>query len=333
MGMTSLPFPAYRGKEGDSINSVVRMSVRTTDGNPLLHHIWCATSRPFARRYPIGEPPSWLAPYCDPWRGLNLAMQALGLVTRRWVVTGNRNAVIDQLNETVRGWIHDGPIILGPLDTTNLWNELRRHFYGGDSHFVLILGVDASGFLSVHDPNGCPYLRLSNRQATDAILGYEGSTGLLQVLDRDSASNGRVLKRIMTVGAEINFEAAELDSSGSKGLVALASTVSEAGLTSSQAASLHYGIPGLILSTHALAELADEEKWLETLGADWRETSRRWLELCQSMRLACAAALSALLGRDSQKVTTALLGISNLENQLTKLYADILSGYDLTADA
>lgn len=67
----------------------------------------------------------------------------------------------DDLFLAIEKELGKGSFILGPIDTSPIWDAAESHFFKGYAQFVYVVGIQDKQYI-LHDPNGCPNLKISS---------------------------------------------------------------------------------------------------------------------------------------------------------------------------
>src|SRR5262249_36955866 len=128
----------YHGKQLDATAETLRMALDAV-GTPALPHAECVTGRPFALRSPPGDPGRWLTPSLGPGEGLHPALAVLG--QRAWCLRYEPRCAVarGRFLSAIAERLPAGPVIVGPLNRSSLWDRVETRYYPGAAHFVLVL--------------------------------------------------------------------------------------------------------------------------------------------------------------------------------------------------
>ncbi|MCP4645090.1 MAG: BtrH N-terminal domain-containing protein, partial [bacterium] len=102
------------------------------------------TTVPFGLVSVREDPNRVLNVWCDPDIGLDRACTALGLAydVSWWPKDASPDAALQQL----RGWVSDGPIVIGPLNMDALTYLFERQLYRMCDHYLVVWGIDREGW-------------------------------------------------------------------------------------------------------------------------------------------------------------------------------------------
>ena len=281
-----------------------------------MTHLGCLTLRPFSLQCPADVPSLWLTPWVTPKQGLLYGLEILGVENYRskWL-PGNSQSVAE-LFDFVCEWCQTGAVVIGPVNRTKLWNRLTSRYSCGGAHFLLALKVGANEQLIVHDPEGCPYLRLSRDQLLEAWTTGFDETGVLQIAPHNTlASYPDIYRRSVYRGLLSRRWARTKSKGGANGLQNLAKVLDDRSIKSSEHASLSLAVPQL---GQRLGQL---EHFLGSIPGsvhilNWETHLRDLRAGLLSYQVACARLLSVLYSQSRENIAKELRRMARNEQNL-----------------
>ena len=319
---------SYYGKQLDNIAAVLLMALEFV-GITDVPHPDCLTSRPFCRRSPLDKPQLWLAPFTDPWSSLLLALDNLGIRNEcRIVTTVSADDQGTDILATIERWLQDGPVILGPLNRTLLWDRIKSRYNQGAAHFVLVLENGSGRYLIVHDPEGCPYSTVSSEKLVAALQTALFEGGALQVQSAsDLYSRDQVFRQAFLAGVRICSVSAIHPEGGANGLRALAQEIAFRKLKSSEEAALNFAIPALGLALKQVIEfLFDFPCSVSNDLPHWGSVEPQILEVLNEYCVDCAYALEYLKVHDQRELSDEFVKMASNEELLARLFSFVTMG-------
>jgi hypothetical protein len=234
------PNPAWRyfGKEEDATGSGLAMLL-IASGMQEPPHVQCLTGRPAVVRVPLQPARDWLAPVVLPTEGVLRGLRLCGFETRCQVVDGPLNERCTMLAGALE--VAGGrPILCGPLDRSRLWNRHEGLYSAVPAHFVLILGIDATGLLTLHDPEGMPFAQRPVRHLLNAV--QDG--GSLISIERSplAPSRSEILLAALRQTAELREHYSASPDVSARGLRGLVPMLRSAVQVGSARMALHAGL-------------------------------------------------------------------------------------------
>lgn len=321
---------AYHGKQSDTIADVLLMAMEAV-GVEDVPHADCLTTRPFSLRCSLDTPSLWLAPFPEPWDGLLMALHTLGVrnACRLVTMTPGEGLAADVL-DTVKQWLQDGPVILGPLNRTRVWERIESRYYQGAAHFVLVVRHGYGCRLVVHDPEGCPYFPVSPKRLLTALETADFEGGALQIQSMSELhSCDEVFRRAFLAGIRSCAIAAVHTEGGSNGLSALAQEIASRRLKSSEEGVLNFAIPALGLAKRQIYEfLFDMPDTVANSFPDWEKLIPHVLAVLSEYCVDCANALEMLKKRDKKGLSARFVKMANNEELLNELFSYLCSEYN-----
>lgn len=242
----------YFGKEEDATGNGLAMLL-IASGMQEPPHVHCLTGRPALIRAPLQPSRDWLTPVVLPTEGVLRGLRLCGFETRFQVVGGpieDRCAMLLRAVKESSG----RPLLCGPLDRGRLWNRYEGLYSAVPAHFVLILGIDATGLLTLHDPEGVPFAQRPVRQFLNALqdggslISIEGSAR--------APSRSEILLSALRQTTELRALYAATSDVSARGLRGLVPMLKSAVQVGSARMALHTGLAFRGRCATSLAALA-----------------------------------------------------------------------------
>src|SRR2546430_560509 len=126
----------YRGRRADTTTEVLAMLLGSSGVHIDLHVEWL-TLRVFARRCPRPDPRLWLGPALDPWSSVLHALANTELLGVTGVTVLEQTGPGEKFLEHVRAQLANGPVLLGPMRPSGIWERPRARYFRGDGHMCL----------------------------------------------------------------------------------------------------------------------------------------------------------------------------------------------------
>lgn len=171
----------------------------------------------------------------DPDLALDRALDLLGVRYQvRWWTHHDENAAGDAL-ELLRGWLAEGPVVLGPVAMARLpYLPYANVLYDGVDHYLVARGMQG-GRLVVDDPEGYRALPVVVEAILPALRGDglpegRGAFTMRRILafgDDPARALGRGLEEVMRLSAENMQAAAARSDGGAQAIRRLALSVPE----------------------------------------------------------------------------------------------------------
>lgn len=246
----------YYGKQSDCAAAVLQMAMSVH--GKYLPHADCLTTRPFGLKCPMRTPRLWLSPFISPWDGIITALKTSDLFSGCRMLDASDNCKTDDLIDNIEYWLKDGPVIAGPLERGIIWGRIESLFYQGASHFVFVINKEDDHF-TVHDPEGCPYFQIKRERLQSAIENSPFKNGIIQIKSVTGLPpTDEILLEAFFQCLENHAAACDSHDGCSNGLKMMSERVVSARLKSSEAGSLHFGLPALVLNlNHIMDFLTD----------------------------------------------------------------------------
>lgn len=318
---------AYYGKQLDTMADVLRMAMQVV-GVEDVPHADCLTTRPFSLQCPLDTPSLWLAPFPDPWDGLLLALKILGIrnACRLVTMTPGEGMAANVLGK-VEHWLRDGPVILGPLNRTRIWDRVESRYYQGAAHFVLVVGHGDDRRFIVHDPEGCPYFSISRKRLLSGLETANFAGGALQVQSiSELHSCDEVFRLVLLAGIRSCAMAAVNIEGGSNGMSALAQEIESRRLKSSEEGVLNFAIPALGLAKRRVYEfLFDMPDIVVNSFLGSEKLIPQILAALSEYCVDCANALEMLKKREQKELSAQFVKIANNEKLISELFSCLCS--------
>lgn len=306
-----LPGPAWRyfGKEEDATGSGLAMLL-IASGMQEPPHVQCLTGRPAVIRVPLQPARDWLTPVVLPTEGVLRGLRLCGFETRCHVVGGpidERCAMLADALEVSCG----RPILCGPLDRGRLWNRHEGFYSAVPAHFVLVLGIDATGLLTLHDPEGMPFAQRPVRHVLNAL---QDGGSLISIQGSSLAPSGsEILLAALRQTAELREHYSASPDVSARGLRGLVPMLRSAVQVGSARMALHAGLSFRGRCATNLAALAADVGAPSVVG-------RTLFNLAAES----AMALRCLRSDDSVGTSEALARIADEEDLLDGALAEAL---------
>lgn len=300
--MTGRPLPPYFGKSRDTAAAALTMLVAAA-GLPDPVHADCATGRPFAVQAPLSRPTSWLTPSVEPLAGLVNGLRICGCPPDMLPMPSDPGAR-EGFWAAQAKWLAGGPVAIGPLSRSRLWDFLEDRYHAEGGGFVVMIGLEADGTLIVHDPAGFP-LRMVHRDKLAEAAEPDGRTSAVRAISAAAPPAGDAA--VLELGIAVRRAAA----TGGSAIRGLADRI-EAELRSSERATLGFGISGRGRSLARIAGLLAASD----LGANLDANLGRALD---RHRRACADALDAVRDTDRRHLADALRDLAEHEDGLDEI--------------
>lgn len=317
---------SYQGKQSDSMAAVLLMAMEAV-GVKNVPHPNCLTTRPFNFICPLDIPQLWLAPFPNPLDGIWLALKILGIQHNCQMMPINSiNTDTTVLLTTIEQWLKNGPVIVGPLDRTKIWDRIDSRYYRGTAHFIFIIDYGNNHNLIAHDPEGCPYFLISKQKLLSALNITDFDNAIIQI---QSTSGLRlcdeIFQQALISGIKNCAMVVNHPEGGSNGLRSLAQMVASRKLKSSEEGALNFAIPTLSLSAKQLSEfLLDMPDSVICNISNWNKVMPKIFNVLSDDCINCAYALEFLQAHEQVRLSEQLLKIANNKKQLEELLISMM---------
>ncbi|MDR6774844.1 hypothetical protein [Azospirillum sp. BE72] len=302
-------------------------SAPTWDGLFLFEAL---TGVPFGVRTAETDVNRLLAPWIDPDRGLDVALDTLGLPyeVEAWPPDAGADAPLGLL----RRWLAEGVVVLGPLDMSGLPHLFHAELFRGCDHYVVALAME-EGRLAIRDSEGWDMAWIACDDLVKAWRGDDVVEGrgafvmrrLLPAASRHPAPrfhpDGRAVRRGLDRAALLLEESAADPLGGPNAYARLAGRSAEISAWPAARRSLGYLLPtriqrnlcALALLERAAAELPGAVDALDTA----RSLIGRQSEL---LARCCAAVSTGAVSTGAAASLSALHDAAELEHRLTDVF-------------
>ncbi len=245
----------YRGKSFDSLSSVLSMTIDSRIKEQL--HLECFTGRSFVWKCNPLDSRLWFVPFVDPVDGLLLALNMLRIKGRKKTFTDSTSS--DTILSMIETWLRKGPVIVGPLDKSKLWNRIEEKYYLGSAYFLLLIAKKGDLNYVVHDPEGCPFLSISSIELMNALSSIPYQFGIFQVESPAEVRPGEELVvRAFINGIQLVADAVRCNQSDVDAISILLNIISKDGLKSRHEASLSFALPAYGLAANNVLNLLSD---------------------------------------------------------------------------
>ena len=311
----------YHGKQLDSTAAVLTMATEAI-GIRIIPHLHCLTSRPFSLKCPLIVPDMWFAPFVSPLDGLITALNTLRVSYKFQAINLSTPPGTKYSFGTLNHWLQNGPVILGPLDRTQLWDRMEARYYRGAAYFVLVLKGKSDGLYWIHDPEGCPYRLVSQEKILLAIRNEKHKSGFLQIRSiSEVRSREEIFYHTFLKGAKTRFLAGTRPEGNGRGIRSLSQELELRRLKSSEESALNFALPSLGLSLKRVAEfIADTPRDFEKLFPNWEMIKLQLLDVLVEYGIDCAYALDELKKYNQTGLYYRFLEMAQKEDVLDDLF-------------
>lgn len=312
----------YFGKQHDTIPAVIGMALPNI--NLKLSHLDCLTARPFAWVFNSKKPKKILSPLEDPWSRLKNALSILG-TEYNYEKIENKSLTNEKILKCL-SWVDQGPVIIGPLDRTEIWDRIESMYFSGDAYFMAVLKREATNELMVHDPEGCPYFNISINRIINALKRVDEPIGMLQTITPSPAIHpSEIVYNVLSAGYKKNQLANEKNNGGANGLSLLSEVCASQSLNSSEEAALYFALPS---RSSSLINLIDFFHDYSTLFSDHSNKIQtrniQILELLDTYQYAIGNAMGWLKQRNWNELSDSFKKMAQLELTLSKQYINLI---------
>lgn len=320
--MTIIP-KNYFGKQIDSISSILDMCCKYY-GIYNFPDLDCMTCRPFSLQTPITKPQLWFSSSIDPWNGLLCALRIINIdfecVSFKKRALGNSEASFEEVDKVnLLNLIAKGLVILGPINPLTIWNRIQNNYFYGDGHFIAIIrNLNKNNLLLVHDPEGCPYFRISLDKLLAAIDYKQGNYGGILLKQFKGMKDYKTIYQEAFISClAVRNEGNTIDINGSRGILNLSKKIFSEGLKSSEEGALYYSIPELQMSRWKMSCFM--ERYLIYLSKDIYCPNINTYNLRGVFNLyinECAQALTLLYQRNLIELSMSMKTIAEYEEEI-----------------
>jgi len=280
---------SYHGKDWDNTAAALAMAV----GREEIAHAAVLTGRAFACVNREPGPFAWLVPAMRPAEALVSAVRLLAGDARTLSLEPPSDEVLLSLARTL---LRESAVVVGPAITPLFASRPASHFSGVAAHFLVIHESSRDGTWVVHDPEGCPFLRMTGDDLATALRDAEVVVGVTPTATWDTEA---VLRTAWTRG--IALRRACRSSANGAALREVAGCVTT-GLRGSDVAALQASLPALSVARAQLSTAA------RTLG--FHVAAEILVEAVSS----AATCIAAVTDRDQKALVVALRAAAAVED-------------------
>lgn len=314
----------YYGKQNDCISAVLEMTLEHL-GYPYVSHLDCLTTRPFGWIYCQNEPKKFVAPLKTPWEGIIDALNTLNVDYRSRSIEMNHDSHdINEILADMGLWLEKGPVIIGPVNKTMIWNRLPSIYYHGDAHYILVIKSMPENYYLVHDPEGCPYFNIHIDTMKKAMETTEGTRGAIQLTSLPIAvSINDVLLDGLVNGLRCHMMAENHENGGVTGLTLFTNYLRSNNLKSSEEASLHFALSALGIALARKAEFFLDIALITNPTSELETLSNRASVILQGYLEIIAKSIHQLATIGQENLVPNFIEMTRYQLQLAHLYSDL----------
>ncbi|MBK1710400.1 hypothetical protein CKO17_15155 [Marichromatium gracile] len=291
----------------------------------VLFQFEALTGVPFGVRSVEKDANRLLAPWIDPDRGLDAALDTLGLPYE--VAACPPDAGADASIDLLRRWLADGVVVLGPLDMSRLPHLFHAELFRGCDHYVVALGIEEER-LAIRDSEGWDMTWIACDDLAEAWRGGEVIEGrgafvmrrMLPAASRHPVSrfhpDGRAVRRGLERAAQLLEESAIDPLGGPNAYTRLAERSAEILAWPAARRSLGYLLPTRIQRNLCAIALLDRAAAVLPEAVDALDTARSIIGQQSELLARCCAAVST----GASASLFALHGAAELEHRLTDVF-------------
>lgn len=172
----------------------------------------------------------------------------------------------DDLFLSIENELERGSFILGPIDTSPLWDAAESRYFKGNAQFVYVVGIESKQYV-LHDPNGCPNLKVSSNLLWSMVKNYK----TIYFSKFDYSIRPYIALKDLYVNIFINIIKNRLDMIESphnylRGMQKLYLQFKDQGMKSSDSISLKYALLHVNKSLYLLNEFIQSYKYYLNLS-------------------------------------------------------------------